>query len=41
MIIFTINFWLQWATLVVEIFIISYHKWETWICSSLTTEMDI
>ncbi len=41
MIIITISFWLQWATLAFEIFIIAHDKWETWICSFLTIEMDI
>lgn len=41
MIIITISFWLQWVTLAVENFIISYDKWETWICASLTIEIGI
>jgi hypothetical protein len=41
MIIITISFWLQWATLALETFIIAYDKWETWICASFTIEMDI
>jgi hypothetical protein len=41
MIIITISFWLQWATLALQFFIIAYNKWETWICASLTIEIEM